>query len=225
VAGYDYLIDRSLNSEFVSLDRDDHTFGLGAYSNVGSSWSVGGSGAVTSSEYLKHIQNDGMSYSIGPQVSVRITKFLSAEATLSYTRALYEHNGTIADRSDFSGLSYSFGIKHNMNSRTSQNLRVAHSLTPGYGSNFDELTVVQYGISWRMNSYLNLNSTFSYENLRASGAIGEHADRYLWYIGTGWQFARRWNLGIAYSFAWKDSNQQFRDYTQNRVTLDLTHEF
>jgi hypothetical protein len=225
VAGYDYLIDRSLNSQFASLDRDDHTFALGAYSNFSSSWNVGLNGSVTFSDYLLHIQNDGVSYSIGPQATVKLTKFISADAGVSYTRSIYEHNGTIADRSNFSGVSYSFGIKHNMNSRTSQSLRLAHSITPGYGSNFDELTVAQYGISFRFNSYLNLNSTLSYEHLHASGSLGERADRYLCYVGTGWQIARRWNLGLGYSFALKDSDLPLRDYQQNRVTLDLTHEF
>src|SRR5437762_2329353 len=112
-----------------------------------------------------------------------------------------------------------------MNSRTTHNLRVAHSITPGFGSNFDELTVVQYGINWRFNSYLSLNSTLSYEHLHASGTLGERADRYLAYVGTGWQIARGWNLGLGYSFAWKDSDKALRDYRQNRVTLDLTHEF
>jgi hypothetical protein len=225
IGSYDFLIDRTLNSEFTSLDRDDHNFALGVFRDIGASWNVGMLGAVTFSDYLRHVQNDGVTYSIGPHVSVKITKFISAEASVSYTRSDYDETGTIGDRADFSGLSYSFGIKHNMNSRTTQSLRVAHSITPGYGSNFDELTAVQYGINWRMNSFLTLNSTLSYEHFKASGGIGESADRFLFYLGTGWQIARRWNLGVGYSFAWKDSDQPLRDYTQNRATLDLTHEF
>lgn len=225
VTSYDFLIDRTLNSQFRSLDRNDHNFGAGVFADVGSSWNVGVNGGLTISEYLLPIQNDGISYSIGPQASVKLSKFVSAEASLTYTRAIFEHTGTIADRSNFSGLSYSLGIKHNMNSRATQSLRVAHSITPGFGSNYDELTTAQYSLNWRMNSYLSLTSTFSYENIEASGLGGESANRYIWYAGTGWQVARRWNLGVAYSFAWKDSDIRLRDYTQNRVTLDLTHDF
>jgi hypothetical protein len=225
VSQYSYLMDRSLNSEFTSLDRDDHTFALGFFSNVGASWNVGVNGAVTFSDYLQNIQNDGVSETIGPQVTVKISRFITADATIGYTHSEFDHAGAIADRSNFNGLSYSMGLRHKMNSRLEHSLHVAHSISPGFGSNFLELTVAQYGLKWNFNSFLTLNSSFSYEHFDSSDALGESADRYLFYAGTGWQVARRWNLGVGYSFAWKNSDQPLRDYVQNRVTLDLTHNF
>jgi hypothetical protein len=156
---------------------------------------------------------------------VKITRFITADAGIGYTHADYEENGTIGDRSDFDGISYSAGLKHNMNSRISHNIRVAHSITPGFGSNYDELTVAQYGINWKFNSYLTFTSTFAYDHLKASITGGERADRFLWHVGTSWEVARRWNLGLGYSYAWRESNLTLRDYQQNRVTLDLTHDF
>jgi hypothetical protein len=225
VGSYDYVMDRTLNRQFQSLDRDDHTFAFGGYSNFGPAWNVGLNNSLTLTEYQQRIQNDGYSYSVGPQVTLKATRFITIDTTVSYTISKYDQTGTITDRSDFSGVSFSLGVKHNLNSRFSHNLRAGKSISPGFGSNFNELSVLQYGVNWRLNSFLNVNSTFSYEHLDASGAAGERADRYLWYVGSGWQVARRWSIGVGYGFAWKNSDQPARDYQQNRVTIDLTHQF
>jgi hypothetical protein len=225
VTSYDYVVDRSLNSDFTALDRDDHSLGLAAFSRLGPNWTAGISSSVTFSEYLRRIQNDGVSYSIGPQVTFKPSHFITIDATVAYTISQFDQTGTIRDNSDFNGISFAVSARHNINSRMTETLRGARSATPGFGSNFNDLTVLQYGLSWRLNSFLNLNTTFAYEHLVASGASGETADRFLYYAGTGWEVARRWTLGLGYSFAMKDSNQPLRDYKQNRVTVDLTHDF
>jgi hypothetical protein len=225
VSSYDYVIDRSLNNDFRALDRDDHTLGLGAFTRLGPSWTAGISSSVTFTEYLQRIQNDGISYSIGPQVTFKASRFITIDATVAYTHSEFDQSGIILDNSEFNGISFAVSARHNINSKMSQTLRGARSVSPGFGSNFNDLSVLQYGLSWRLNSFLSLNTTFAYEHLESSGTAGEIADRYLFYMGTGWEVARRWTLGLGYSFAWKDSNRALRDYKQNRVTLDLTHDF
>lgn len=226
VSSYDYVIDRSLNSQFAALDRDDHNLAVGAYTDLGAAWNVGLNASTTLTDYLEPIQNDGVSFSAGPSATVKITRFITLDGSISYTRSYYdEASGAIADQSDFSGISASIGVRHQVNSKLAHNARFSRSISPGFGSNFNELSVLQYGLNWQFNSFIALNTTLSYERLNASGPAGETADRYLWYIGTGWQVARRWNLGVGYSFAWKDSDQPSRDYRQNRATLSLTHDF
>ncbi len=225
VSSYDYIVDRSLNEQFAALDRDDHNLALGAYTKIGSAWTVGVNTGLTLTDYIEPVQNDGVSFSVGPQVSVKVTRFITVDGNVSYTQSKYDQTGSIADRSEFSGMSFAFAVKHNINSRMNHSLRWSRSISPGFGSNFNELTSLQYSASWRFSSLLALNSTVTYENLEASGVSGERADRYLWYLGTGWQVARRWHVGLGYSMAWKNSDQAQRDYRQNRVTVDLTHDF
>lgn len=224
ISGYDFVLDRSLSDDFKSLDRNDHTLSLGANSQISASWSLGLSSAVTFSHYLQQVQNDGVSYSVGPQTKVKVTRFLTLEGSVAYTRSDYDQTGTILDNSDFSGVSFALAANHNINSRMSQSARAARSVSPGFGSNYNELSVLQYNLSWRFNSFFGLNTTFVYEHLKASGG-GEIADRYVWYLGGSWDFARRWRAGLGYSLAWKDSDQPGRNYQQNRVTLDVTHDF
>ena len=82
-----------------------------------------------------------------------------------------------------------------------------------------------YGGKLRLRRSLTLHSKVTYEHSRTSGPAGETADRYLAYLGAGFQFSPRWNASIGYTLGLKDSNQAFRDYTQNRVTFQLVRQF
>ena len=64
-----------------------------------------------------------------------------------------------------------------------------------------------------------------YENVRESVLWGGTAERYLYYLGTSYQLTRKWGMGLAYTLSLKQSNFAVRDYTQNRLTLDLTRQF
>lgn len=224
-AGYDYMLDRSLNSDFQELDRDDHLFHFAAYRPFGSRVTAGLVASYTTSEYVLPIQNNGQTLSAGPHFVARLGEFLTADAGLNYTRSTYDQTGSIQDQSDFEGLTYSGGLNHRMNSRTTEYVRLSKNISPGYHSNFTDLLSVQYGLSVRLTAAVSMNGTFAYEDVTSSGAGAEESSRYIWYLGTALRISKHWNVGGSYSFAWKDSSERERDYTQNRVTLDITRNF
>jgi hypothetical protein len=223
-AGYDYVIDRSLNSDFRELDRDDHTLNLGTYYESNSKLVLGITEAYTITEYLRHVQNDGTSFTVSPLATYHATDLITLDASVGYTIANFERNGTIADTSDYAGITWQVGARHTINSRMSHNLRLSRSVTPGLGSNFSEVTAFQYGFLWKVNSWIGLNSNFSYEDLFASGGL-DKAQRFLTYIGFNFKMSRHWNGALSYGFAWKDSEDPSRNYTQNRVTIELSRLF
>jgi hypothetical protein len=225
VGGYSYIVDRSLSDEFEELDRDDHVAHLALYRPLGARVTLGLAGAWTITDFLENVQNDAVTFSIGPHLSVRWSEFLSSEAGVRFTTSEYDGTGSIQDSEDFSGITYYTGIRHRLNSRTTQSLRVSQSVNPGFGSNFTDIFGLQYGVSLKVLAPLTLNGTFVYENFSASGPGGEESSRYLWYLGTGFRLTSKWNLGLGYSLGIKDSEQPGRDYTQNRVTIDLTRHF
>jgi hypothetical protein len=223
-ASYDYVVDRSFNSDFTELDRDDQTFGLGQYYEVNDRLLLGVTEAYTITEYLRNVQNNGTSLTIGPVATYKVNQFLTLDASVGYTYADFDQSGTIADTSGYGGITWQVGAKHILNSRASHNIRFARSLMPGLGSNYSETTSLQYSIFWKYNTSISLNGTFSWESLDSSGG-GEQAQRFLTYIGANMKISRRWNAGLSYGFAWKDSEFAGRDYTQNRVTLDINRAF
>lgn len=223
-AGYDYTLDRSLNSSFRSLDRDDHTFSSGVNYVANSRLTVGAYSAFTYTTYLQDIQNDGWNFTIGPRLSYQATKFIALEASAGWTTSDYFDNGTIADQSNFSSFTYQGGIRHTINKRTEQALRGGRSLGLGYGSNFTDTYNLQYSLRWLASQGVSIYSTLAYEHIAVSNA-GESADRYLFNLGTGFQLSRRWTLGMNYTLSKKDSDLAGNNYLQNRVTLDLTRQF
>jgi hypothetical protein len=225
LAGYDYVIDRSLSSDFTELDRDDHVFSVAAYREIGPRVTLGLAGSYTITEYVEQIQNDGTTFSIGPRAIIKFSEFVSMDAGVNYTVSEYRPTGMIPDANDFEGVTYFAGVRHRINSRTSHYARASRSVTPGLGSNFTDMFAVQYGIDWKASSAITLHSTFVYEDLRASGAVADESVRYLWYLGAQLRLSSKWQLGAAYSFAWKDSHLPDRDYRQNRMTLDLMRQF
>ena len=225
LGGYDYVLDRSLTSDFLELDRDDHVLRLAAYRPLSSRFTAGLSSSYTLSQYQLPIHNNGETLTIGPNLIARVSDFLTADLSVGYTTATYDQTGTIQDSSDFEGMSFSGGLKHRMNSRTTQTLRVVKNIDPGFQSNFTDVLSLQYGLEMKMAAALTLHGTFVFEDLSSSGRFGEESKRYLAYLGTKARVSRRWLAGLSYSFGWKDSQLPGRDYTQNRITLDVSHEF
>ncbi len=224
-ASYDFTIDRSLNGEFTQIDRNAHIFTAGAYQNLTVRSTVGVFGDYIINQYEQNIQNDGTQYSIGPLWNYRLSQFAYFNARIAYAVARFDQTGTINDTSDFHGIVYQFTFRQDLNRTTSHYVHVNSSPGLGFQSNFTDFFTVQYGLNTRLTSYLLLNTTFSYENLKASGTSGENADRYLFYIGASAQVTRRWTLALGYAMSLKNSDIANQDYRQNRVTLELARQF
>jgi hypothetical protein len=225
LGGYNYVIDRSLNNDFLELDRDDHIFHIAGYRGFGSHINLGLRSSYTITEYVEPIQNNGETFAVGPHLIAQLTEFVTADAGVNYTRADYRSTGTLADASDFNGITFFAGAQHRVNSRTSHYLRLDRTINPGFGSNFTDMIALQYGISLRASSAISLKGTFVFEDLTSSGTLSENSNRYLWYLGSNFRISRTWTAGLAYSFGVKKSDFAGRDYTQNRITLDITRHF
>ena len=224
-AGYDYSIARSLTDQFQELDSDTHTFSAGTYYAINPRITTGVTSSYSLTEHLKRVQNNGDTWSIGPVLSIKPTAHIYMQFSVAYTMAGFDQSGTILDRSNFEGLTFQAAVNHQLNRKISHSIRLTRSIAPGLGSNYGETTSAQYGISLPLSRSVTLTSNFGYENLVNSGVGSETSDRYIFYLGTGYQITKKWTVGVSYALAWKDSSQAGRDYVQNRVTLGLVRQF
>lgn len=233
-AGYDYTIDRTLTSGFKYLDRDEHTLYGGVTYDVNSRLQVGVGASYSLIRYVGAEpgtrQNDGTTVSIGPNFTWRASKTLTVQGSVGYTFSSFENNGTfggvLLDATDYSGWNYSLSVRHMLTPNTTHYVRLSQGFGAGILSNFTDQFSVQYGITTMITKSLSVNGIFGYETFEVSGGpFIESADRYLFYVGLGYQFSRHWSTGVSYSYAMKRSNLAVRDYDQNRVTLDLTRRF
>ena len=223
--GYDYIIDRGLGDDFASLDRDDHSFNGGIEYQASERLSTRVTGGYTFSEYSKKIQNGGDSWSVGPGISWHPTKRIDIDASASYWVSSFDHTGTIADQSQFSGVVFAVSARQEINRRTSHTLRFSRGVGMGLGSNYTDSYTVQYGVVRKLSRNITLNANLAYEPFSTSGPGGESGERYLFNLGTSFKLSTAWHAGVGYAFAWKSSSLPGRDYTQNRLTLDLTRQF
>jgi len=225
VSSYDFVLDRSLSGEFTSIDRDDHAFTASAYYDFSPRLTAGLSGSCTLTYYQENVQNDAISYSLGPVLILKPTQFITIDARAGYSISTFDSTGTINDSSDFRGITGQVGVRHALNRWVTHDLRFSKGRDLGYGSNFYDVLGVQYSVSARLHRNLTLDAKLRYEHFRASGSTDEVADRYNLLLGPEFQFARHWRFSAGYTFNVKESNLPQHDYIQNRLTLGLTRQF
>jgi hypothetical protein len=223
--GYDFTLDRSLNETFQELDRNDHTVFLGANYTVSTRVKTGVLATYSLSKYQQRVQNDGQTWTIGPTLSAKLSRFLTANASAGYTISTYQRTGLVQDDSAYRGATYQVGIEHQPHRLTTHELRFSQSVGLGFGGNFTDTWTLQYGIKTTLTRAITLHGTFAFENLKNSGPNAEESNRYLLYLGTGYRFTRLWSVGISYSTSLRDSSVAGNGYLQNRLTLDLTRRF
>jgi hypothetical protein len=225
VGGYDFTIDRSLSDDYASIDRNGHTFSAAVYRTFPPQWTLGLHASYSITDYLQQIQHDGWGYSMGPLVAFQASENLLIDGGVDWSVSRFDNSGSILDRSNFQGMTYHVGARHVFNAHMHHNLRLRKSVDLGLGSNYTDTMALQYGVTATLRRGVTVNSILAYDQSTVSGAGGESSDRYMFYLGTGFALSRSWQLGLGYSFAWKDSDQAGRDYTQNRITLDASYRF
>lgn len=141
--GYDFSLDRTLNREFRALDRNAHTFHAGTQHEISPRWTAGLYAAYTLNEYVQKVQNDSAAWSVGPTLVFKASEFLTLDGSLFFTRQDFERSGTVADTSDFEGLTFQGGLRHTLNRRMSHGIRARRSIELGLASNYTEMHAVQ----------------------------------------------------------------------------------
>ncbi len=222
---YSFMIDRSLNDQFASLDMNRHIFAGGIDCKVTDPITVGLAGNYSIYSYLESIQNDGSGFNITPTVSWRIRDNLSLDAAIGYGESNFDQTGTVQDNDAFSGLTYDVGIRHQLNKRMNHSLQFSRGADPGLGSNFTERFILGYNFAAQISPVLRPYLGFSYESAAISGENGENPDLYRLNVGVGYPVLRRATLGLNYNLTWRVSDDPTREYAENRVSLIASYRF
>ena len=88
-----------------------------------------------------------------------------------------------------------------------------------------DYTALKYAIVGQLTDRFGVRGELTWEDFKVSGSGGEHANRYLLYMGVRYRLSQSWSSGLGYSFALKESDQPGLNYYQNRLTLDVTYQF
>jgi hypothetical protein len=224
-AGYAFGLDRSLSGDFTMQDRDNHNFRVGLDYSIASAWSVGVRGGYTLVRHVQRVLNNGDRYTIGPQFTFAPMQSLRVFGRAGYTEYVFDSSGTIRDTSDFRGVTFETGISQTLTRTLSHNLQVERRVDDGWEGNYTALWGVRYAIETVPLRDVRVNASLTYQNYSMTGPRDEDGDHYLAQLTAGYKLAPRWNLGLGYVFALKEARDSALDYTQNRVTVEVTHQF
>ncbi|MBX3748024.1 MAG: hypothetical protein KF833_22175 [Verrucomicrobiae bacterium] len=223
--GYRFAINRSLNDQFTSLDRDLHAFEGSAMVRITTPVAAGVSGSYSIFTFSEPTQNDGQSFAVGPHLTWRPIESLSLSALVQHAESWYDQTGSISDRSDFSGTIFNFAANHRLNRFVDHSASVGTSVDSGFGSNYTEDLSVRYALTARLNSRLTSSLGFRYRSISISGPGGDDADLYHLNLGVGLRTSSRSHLGASYAIHTRSARSSDRDYFENRFSLTASYRF
>jgi hypothetical protein len=238
--GYDHYNYVSTTSRFDYLDRMAEEIYGSAGVNLTNTLLVGAEGTAVFTSYDQNVLSDSDTYSAGAFVEMQLTDNIRARVAGGYQWIDFDRNFInflgfrIPDQQDVEDFYLNGLVTHQINASISHSVSAGHENELGINSNSIELNYVRYTVNWKVIRNTLLSTEFFYEDATESGGFagffqndfnGEHLHRYGGAITVGYQLTPHVTLGLRYQYTQKDSDLLFRDYTQNRVSVDGTYSF
>jgi outer membrane protein assembly factor BamA len=131
-----------------------------------------------------------------------------------------------ADSSEVDDFYINLLVSHRVNASFSHSLSAGREAQLGVNSNYVELKYVRHTATWNIVNRTLLATELFYEDAEESGGfLAEHLQRFGGALSVGYQLTQHVTLGARYQYTQKDSDRLFRDYRQNRISLDGTYSF
>ena len=231
--GYDHYTFIATNDDFDYLDRNAEelsgTLQVMPASNIG----VGVEGYGVFNYYDQHILNDSTTYSVGGFLETQITNYIKVRVAGGYQHIDFDSNtvnffglAIVRDQPSVSDYYANVLLTHRINAVIQQSVSAGHENQLGINSNYITLNYVRHTISWNIIRGTLLSTELFYEDADDSGGfVNEHLHRYGGAVTVGYQLTPHVTLGGRYQYTSKDSDVPFRDYRQNRVSVDGTYSF
>jgi hypothetical protein len=231
--GYDHYTFIATNSDFDYLNRNAEelsgTLQVMPASNVG----IGVEGYGVFNYYDQHVLNDSTTYDVGGFIETQITNNIKIRAAGGYQHIDFDSNtlnffgiSLVHDQPSLSDYYANVLLTHRLNAVIQQSVSAGHESQLGINSNYITLNYIRHTISWNILRNTLLSTEFFYEDADDSGGfINEHLHRYGGAVTVGYQLTPHVTLGGRYQYTSKDSDVPFRDYRQNRVSVDGTYSF
>jgi len=242
--GYDHYTFIATNDDFEYLDRNAEmltaTVSVAATSTTG----VGLESSYVFNRYSEDLLNDSNTFSIGAFVETQLTSYLKLRVAGGYQGISFDGDDVVLgpfpdgfledgenflvfeDQNNLDDFYVNLLISHRINGAITQRLSAGHESQLGVNSNYIKLNYVRHTATWNIINRTLLSTELFYEEAEDSGGfVDEHLHRYGGALSLGYQLTRNVTLGARYQYTQKDSNVDFRDYKQNRVSIDGTYSF
>ena len=224
--GYDHYTYISTTSAFDYLNRNSEELVGSLAIAVTNTTNVGLESSFAATSYDQHVLNDSNAYTIGAFAETQLTNYIRVRVAGGYQIIDFDNTGSVFDSRNVNDYYANVLISHRLNAYITQTLAAGHESQLGVNSNYIALNYVRHTVSWNIIRNTLLSTELFYEDANDSGGLlNEHLHRYGGALTVGYQFTPHVTLGLRYQYTQKDSNIPYRNYVQNRVSLDATYSF
>ncbi len=234
--GFDHYNFISTESDFSYLDRSAEIISGSLFMAVTNTTGVGVEGNLIFTNYDEMLLNDSTTTSGGLFLETQVTSNIKVRVAGGYQGIFFDNGNFVGgggglpflfpDQDDINDFYANILISHRLNEAITHSLSAGHESLLGVNSNFIELNYIRHTANWNIIRNTLLSTELFFEDADESGGvINEDSNRYGGAITLGYQLTRNVTVGARYQYTEKDSNRDFRDYQQNRVSLDATYSF
>lgn len=175
--------------------------------------------------YQEDVQNNGLTFSIGPFAQWQATDKISINSSLSHFSSSFENNGIVQDQSDSNGVNYSLGLNYQQSEVLTHTLTIAQSISTGSLSNTTTNDSIEYAIDWSGLKDYPIKANVSYSERSDSNSIfGENAKIWNAGINMNRQLSKKLKFSVFTSFDNKQTDAENRDYTQLQIGINFTYD-
>lgn len=202
----------------------------------------GGLEATASRRNYDYFDGDYTQITAGPFARFQITQYLRASASAGYEQVHTPNNslppGEILPSTVFTpGTGFSSGttnnwyadltFDHQINEFFIHHLSLGHQVEIGLLGDQEEAYYVDYTASWKVNQYLNLAFTLSYQDVDEQAALLDVSSYSMFNAGIQASFPITKSLSgaVIYQFNDKFAGDTLQEYEQNQVGVNLTYQF
>lgn len=226
-AGYDHFSYTAQDAGFKQQDRKEEVFTANAAFPLGPRLQLGvqGSGGITDNASSGF--QDSTHMAGGPFFNYRITEKISFRVSAGFVAYDYAAVGTNT-QSNAKSQNTIYGdlsLRQRLSKSYSHSLSVGRRVQSSAFSDSIDLMYARYSAVWRLFRRTTVTPSVSFEHFTDTATLQETAGRFGFALSLGRPLTRRINGNLSYQHYEKISNLGGRDYSQNRLVLDLSYQF
>jgi hypothetical protein len=227
-AGYGHANYFALSEANKNIDRSSELVSLRGVSLGSEQLSVGMEATAAFTRYSEPGNNDNQQYSIGPFVEWQVSQFIRMAFRGGYLLSSFDNTSTNTNFVAETSSSYYLGLgfDHQLNQFIKHSLSFDRSTQLGINSDLVEIFTVRHSATWNIINNIGLSTSLSYEDGKSSGVtVPEKFNRFTASLGLGYRVTQKLTTSLNYAYSIRHSDQAFRGYYQNVLTLNAGYSF
>lgn len=224
-AGYDYSVYVPTADLYSYQSRGSHLFNASSALVINPTTLAGLQVFGGLTDYDEPIYSDNQHVGVGGFVSSQFSQYSRLRASVGYVNYFFDPSLSAPFSQTLNGIYLDASYNQRLNAYFSHSISLGRQLQAGYLSDGVELIYFRHAGVWRLFAKTTMTTTLSYEYFKEDRQQPEKGNRYGAGLGFSRPVTRKLTGSLRYAFYLKDSDVDARDYTQNRLVLDLIYRF